>query len=820
MDFTPPYGAWEKERRRQLDLTQEELARKAHYSTVAIHRVETGNLRPSREMAEALAEALDVPAGDRSSFVSFARGVASRRQTDNLPLPLTPLVGRETELAELRAHLGQPGTRLITLLGPPGVGKTRLAIATAREVLADFEDGVCFIGLAPLGSSGEVAGAIFAGLSEFLGVRITDRSSAMRGLRDRRLLLVLDNFEHVLEAAPEVTKLLGAEPRMSVLVTSRAILNVSGERVYEVNPLQLPMGRHLRSPARVLHSPAVALFVQRAQAAKQSFALTPANTSAVVALCRKLDGVPLALELAAARIRMFTPETLLEKLEAHLGLALLAGGARDLPERQRALRNALEWSFGLLSAGEQRLFTRLGVFPGSFTPEAADEICGLGIVEPLDALASLLDKSLLEEAHEAPGQTRLTMLVFAREFASERLEANPDGADVHRRHAIYYLDVAQRMKPYDTRVDIDVPLQSKLVDFHNVRAAALWCAARPAEYLTGLQLLSNASYLGSNAPQHPWLRFRPEEYREMVAKVFEVSKHLPTPDRIDLLTSLLGEINVVSPEGADQVETEILNTGTAFHRARVGMQRSARAGCAHHPEEAIAHARLALEAAEAHGDPVLIASMMSWLGTQCETFGEYDEALPILERALTLWTRLNIRDYTYGGIDTARNQLARVLVALGQADEALTLTSSALPYFETMGDMLSLSLAHRTAGRARVLRGEPNLAVCEFRTCLDILHDAEIEGTGAGIVAATVIDLAGALIDLDQPERAARMLGAFASRFSGAVTDANWVHGWEISNTFWPQAQSWIDAHPEFLPHWKEGEKMTYTRVIEYALEE
>ena len=820
MDFTPPYGAWERERRRQLDLTEEELARKAHYSTVAIHRVETGSLRPSREMADALAGALEIPAVDRPAFLSFARGVSARRRTDDLPLPLTPLVGREADLAELRARLSQPGTRLITLVGPPGVGKTRLAIAAAREVVADFEDGVCFIALAALGASAQAVDAIFAGLSEFLDVRITEWSSAKRELRDRRLLLVLDNFEHVLDAAPVVTTLLGAAPGLTVLVTSRAVLNVTGERVYEVDPLSFPADRHLRSPARALLSPAVALFVQQAQAAKASFALTPANTQAVIGLCRELDGVPLALELAAARIRMFTPETLLEKLEAHLGLALLAGGARDLPERQRALRNALAWSFGLLDDGEQRLFTRLGVFPGSFTPEAAVEICGEGVEKPLDALESLLDKCLLEEAHDTPGQTRLTMLAFVREYAGQHLEENADGAAVHRRHATYYLGIAQRMKPFDTRVDVDVPLQFKLVDFHNLRAATLWCAGYPAEYLTGLQLLSNISYLAGNAPQYPWLRFRAEEWRQMVSNAFEVSKTLPELGRADLLTSLLGEINAASPDRSDQVEAEVLRIGTAFHRARVGMLRSARAGAVHHPEEAVAEAQLALEAAEAHGDPVLIASMTSWLGSQLEMLGKLDEALPVLEHALDLWTSLKISDYTFGGVETARNQLARALVAKGRANEALGLIELAMPYFESTGDMLGSAIAHRTAGRAHSLRGDPQLAARKYRTCLAILQDAELHGTGAGVIAMCMIDLAGVLIDLDCPERAARLFGAIDARFADAGAESIWVWNEVITGSGWPRAQSWVAAHPEFLPYWTEGEKRTYTRAIESALEE
>ncbi len=303
-------------------------------------------------------------------------GVPPPAATANLPAPLTPLVGREREVAAVVDLLRHPDVRLLTLTGPGGAGKTRLAVAVAEGLVEDFPDGVRFVGLAPIADPGLVAPAI----AQALGVRevgdesLVDRLAAF--LRDRRLLLVLDNVEQVVEAAPLVVDLLRACPRLTILVTSRVRLRVSGEREHAVPPLGLAEEGDASSVANVAASEAVRLFVARAQAVRANFAVTPENAAAVAAICVRLDGLPLAIELAAARAKVLPPAALLARLERRL--PLLTGGTRDAPARQRTMRDAIAWSHDLLRPDEQALFRRLAVFAGGFNLEAAAAVAAPG----------------------------------------------------------------------------------------------------------------------------------------------------------------------------------------------------------------------------------------------------------------------------------------------------------------------------------------------------------------------------------------------------------------------------------------------------------
>jgi predicted ATPase len=322
---------------------------------------------------------------------------------NNLPLQPTPLIGRENEVSEVCDLLGGEATRLLTLTGPGGIGKTRVALQAAADLLEDFTDGAFFVPLATLTE----AELFFSAVAETLGVKETAEQPLDETLKDylseRRLLLLLDNFEQVLEAAPSVTELLAGAPGLKVLATSRAPLGLYGEHEFPVPPLSMPDLKRPPLLERLTHYEAVRLFLERAQAVKPDFKVTNESAPAVAEICVRLDGLPLAIELAAARIKMLPPKAMLQRLGSRL--KLLTGGAHDLPERQRTLRATIEWSHALLDEGEQLLFGRLAVFSGGRTLEAIEAICdaeGDLPVDAFDGVSSLLDKSLIRQ-EEGPG---------------------------------------------------------------------------------------------------------------------------------------------------------------------------------------------------------------------------------------------------------------------------------------------------------------------------------------------------------------------------------------------------------------------------------
>jgi predicted ATPase len=397
------------------------------------------------------------------------------RPPTNLIAPLTRLIGRKQDLAAVRNALLRSEARLLTLIGPPGIGKTRLSIAVAHDIQAAFADGAYFVALAPLGDPA----LVLATIAQMLEVRETAGQPLLetlkRVLHARRLLLLLDNFEHLLDAAPLVVELLEACPGLKALVTSRAALHVRGERLYAVPPLLLPDLTHLPATVRLARNPAIALFVERAQAVMPDFRLTEQNAPAVAAICARLEGLPLALELAATRIKLLSPETLLARLEQRL--SLLTDGARDLPPRHRTLRAAIEWSYELLDVGVQTLFCRLGVFVGGCTLDAATAVSNTTndvLVDVTGGIASLLDKSLLQQVEGMDGEARFTMLETIREYALERLEQSGEAEAVRQRHAEYCLALAEIAEPHLQQHDQLSWLDRLEREHDNLRAALRW----------------------------------------------------------------------------------------------------------------------------------------------------------------------------------------------------------------------------------------------------------------------------------------------------------------------------------------------------------
>ena len=523
-----PFGLWLKRRRRALDLTQEAMAQQIGCALVTLRKIETGERRPSKPILERLAAILSIPPAEQPAFMAYARSVypddapsphsaaphtatsdsadhtpwqrserSARR--DNLPLQLTSFIGREREIADVRRRLSE--TRLLTLTGSGGAGKTRLALEAAAGLLSDFVDGVWWVELASLTDPALVPQAVGAAL----GLRDEAKRPLLDQLGDhlcgKRLLLVLDNCEHLIAACAICADvLLRATPELRILVTSREPLAIAGETTYRVPSLQVPDPEHLPPPAALAQCESVRLFVERGVAVLPGFTVTEDNSPALGEICMRLDGIPLAIELAAARIKVLS----VEELRARLGdrLRVLTGGSRIALPRHRTLRATLDWSYGLLAEPERILLRRLAVFAGGWTLEAAEAVCGgdgLPEAEVLDHLASLVDKSLviLEWRGDAG---RYGMLETVRQYATERSVESGETDRLQQKHASFFLELAEQAEPKLFGPEQDAWFARLEAEHSNLRAALEWLDA-PGRGDAGLAAgRGDVALLGSARP--------------------------------------------------------------------------------------------------------------------------------------------------------------------------------------------------------------------------------------------------------------------------------------------------------------------------------
>jgi predicted ATPase/transcriptional regulator with XRE-family HTH domain len=509
------FGEWLRRRRRQLGLTQQQMADCASCSIVTIRKFEADERRPSRQLAELLAGCLEIPAAEQEAFVAFARaadaaptpavGSISLPQFGqpklpttpaesgppilNLPAALTSLIGRQEEVAAISRSLLQPETRLLTLTGPGGTGKTRLALEVAHHLWQEqpdlWRDGVCFVDLSAVTDTSLLIPAIAGALGLKESSERTLRDSLVAFLQNKRLLLVLDNFEQLVEAGRELVYLLSAAAGLKLLVTSRILLRVYGEYEYPVLPLPLP---RLDADTNLLNYAAITLFIERSRAARPDFQLTLENGAAVAELCARLDGLPLAIELAAARSKLLSPATLL----AQLGNTLqLASPQRHASQRQRTLGNTIEWSYRLLGPAEQRLFARLGIFAGDFTLEAAENIIGDWSVESnslstlqspiFDGLISLVDHSMVQQLPDEDGLPRFRLLRTLRDYALVQLALSGELETAQSRHAHYYLALAEAAQHHYNGPAVITWLQRLDAAHDNLRAVLNWATGNTAD---------------------------------------------------------------------------------------------------------------------------------------------------------------------------------------------------------------------------------------------------------------------------------------------------------------------------------------------------
>ncbi|KAB8145138.1 XRE family transcriptional regulator [Chloroflexia bacterium SDU3-3] len=487
------FGQRLKQRRKTLEFTQDDLARRVGCAVVTIRKIESGELRPSRLVAERLADQLQVPEAERAAFIAHARGEVQIRRS-NLPAPTTSLVGRAAELA--RAHeVLRSDARLLTLTGTPGIGKTRLGLQLAHELQPAFPDGVFFVSLTSISDHDLVLSTIAQtlGLPERWSPPI--QQQLVDFLHDKQLLLLLDNFEHVLASAAQIADLLTAAPKVMVIITSRAVLHLSGEHVLLVPPLDTPASQPAEHAAAerltaLAEYPSVALFLERARAASPTFKLTKANAQAIADICIGLEGIPLAIELAAARVRVFSPPALLARLERRL--TVLTGGAHDLPTRQQTLRGTIDWSYQLLEPDDQAVFRKLACFVGGWSLEAAEAVCAPQPDAParplLDSIESLLNQSLIQSHEDATGESRFTMLETIREYALEQLHDSGQYAAARQRHSAFFTAFASAAEPQLQGADQLLWLNRLETDHGNLRAAMEWSRTPGGDPQHGLMI--------------------------------------------------------------------------------------------------------------------------------------------------------------------------------------------------------------------------------------------------------------------------------------------------------------------------------------------
>jgi predicted ATPase/class 3 adenylate cyclase/Tfp pilus assembly protein PilF len=566
---------------------------------------------------------------------------------NNLPLQPTPLIGREKEVAQVCDLLRGDETRLLTLTGPGGTGKTRVALQAAADLLDDFPDGTFFAQLATLTE----AELFLLALAETLEVREIGEQPLDESLKDylseRQLLLLLDNFEQVLGAAPTVTELLAVAPGLKVLATSRAPLGLYGEHEFPVPPLSMPDLKRPPPLDRLTQYEAVGLFVERARAVKPDFSITNESAPAVAEICVRLDGLPLAIELAAARIKMLPPKSVLERLSSRL--KLLTGGARDLPERQRTLRSTIEWSYGLLEESEKLLFARLSVFAGGRTLEAIEAICdaeGDLPVEAFDGISSLLDKSLLRQEEGPNGEPRFVMLETIHEFAREKLQESVEAEEVKRVHAQYFLTLAEAATPELKGPDQLEWLEKLEAEHDNMRTALSWAMER--EEVEAILRLGGAlwwfwSVRGYHSEGRRWL----EEALAMNER--------GSPDSRAMALAGVGSL--------------------AFEQGDLDRAQEA---C----EEGLE--LLAHDAREASEAKLLLLAILGWVAWQRE---DYRRASELFEESLALSREMSNTWWLAGSL----SNLAVVSQSRGDSERATQLYDESMDLFREQGDKYSLA---------------------------------------------------------------------------------------------------------------------------------
>jgi predicted ATPase/DNA-binding CsgD family transcriptional regulator len=698
----------------------------------------------------------------RNNEATGSNGQAKR----NLPADLSSFIGRKQEIADVVQLFGK--ARLVTLTGPGGIGKTRLGLKIAEVVARNYADGVAYVSLAGVTDPALVATNI---IPELGVIGREDRSaitSLKRYLRDKKMLLVLDNFEHVLESAQLVAELLVASPQLAVLVTSREALRLSGEYEYLVPPLTVPVLALGESISDLLAYDSMTLFVQRAQASVPDFQLSEENASAVAGICSHLDGLPLAIELAAARIKLFSPQQLLERLDNRF--SLLTSGARDLPPRQQTLQNTIDWSYDLLDENEQRLFARLAVFAGGCTLESAAAICSLRPdTDFLAGIESLLYKSLIYQEVGPGGEPRFLMLDTIHEYASERLSESGEERPLRNKHLTYYLALAETFEPEYRHQNQMQFLARTEAEFDNLQLAFAW-AMDSSNYDSAARLVSAIDYYLN--------------YSNRMAEGYRLFKRA------------FAHIDDISPE----------------RRVRF-LQGAARLACTNSDLSQGRHfCQQGLELAKKLGDRRIEA----WLEIELAILSidlnqDIEDVINRCQQGLAVLQELDYKPEVAFGL----NVLGEILRTAGKYDQALEAYKESLAVCHETGEIFRQVLLLTNLSFVAYHDGDfekaKKLADDHLQKMLEISWKKPCDVYSLAI-------LAGPLGQLGEPEKGARLLGASVALMEEMGADFQPTDTHEYKK-YKDDLRAKLDEST-FKNAWAEGQAMTLEQAVAYALDE
>lgn len=761
-----------------------------------------------------------------------------------VPTAFTPLVGRNKEVADICTLLKNPEVHLVTLLGTGGIGKTRLSYQVAREVQTYFTDGVCFVHLASVNEPDLVIPTIAQELGiQEIGQPIFQQIKA--ALHNKHFLLLLDNFEQVVTTAPLIEELLANCPRLKILVTSREVLHIDAEHVFSVPPLGIPDLNQLSEDEMITQYPAIALFLQRAQAVLPTFQLTKTNARTIAEICVRMDGLPLAIELAAARIKLLPPQDLLERLSQPL--KILVSASRTLPLRHQTLRNALQWSYDLLDEWEQRLFRQLSVFAGPWTLEAVeaveqalktDESIHISV---LDAVASLLDKSLITLRKQGGQEPRMQLLLTLREYAMELLRESNEAEITQRAHAMYFLTFAEEADPHLKDPEQTTWLDKLELERENIRAALAWLIMHGETeptlrfcgsllrfwYLRGYWSEGRRWLEGALEQQQPGnatatrakalycagiLAYYQDDYataRTLLEECVHIYRQLGIEREY---AHALGDLGVIVHTQGDHVKAHLLleesetlcrKPGSKWELAYLLRKLAFILSRESELPQAAAYAQEGLELARELGDKSLIAATLLTLGDIAASQGDLDQAMARDQEGLSLARELGDKSL----ISIAVQNSVYLAALQGDLAQAQVRALEGLSLAQELGDKTFITTTLHTLGYLAGIRNKTTQAAAYYQEGLTVAREIVYDK----YIGLHLIGLAEVAALQDQPIRAARLFGLAETKLD-VMVDMN-----TIERTHYEHVVNAVRTHlseETFTAAWAEGSNISPEQAL------